>query len=191
MYQPEPYMISGGGQGMSLAPPYGGGWGGYQPQYQQQAQPTGAALGDKRLQKLSGRLQALQDQYGGAGTEQQAQMQGRLDSLRGRVKGLRKDRRRGTGLYDPSAQAPSQGAQPDIAQVGNSGARPEPAMLQGGGGYGYGGGYNPQMMMSRFAYQPQMQQLMQGQAMGGGYSQYQPQMQSFAAMAPYLTGRMY
>jgi hypothetical protein len=155
MYMPEPWM---------MGPPmggYGGGfpqmsqWGGFSPQYQMQAQQpqqmSGAQRGDARLDRLTGRMSNLQEQWKGADTTQQAALQGRMDTLRGKVKGLRQDRRHGTGLYDASA-APQQGGQPEPAMAPYGYAHSMPAPNGGAGFGGFGGwgmppwgGYRPQM----------------------------------------------
>jgi hypothetical protein len=137
-------------QGFGFSPMFGmgggfgpqAGWGGYQPQ-QQQA-PTGAQRGDARLARLNDRMGNLQEQWKGADTTQQAALQGRIDTLQGKVKGLRQDRRRGQGLYGQAAQG---GAQPEPAQMSGGGGRPEPAFMgQGFGGFNPWGGMRPQAM---------------------------------------------
>lgn len=115
---------------------FGGGWGGYQ-QYQPQA-PSGADQGNARIDKLRNRVSNLQEQWKGAGTEQQAGIQGRIDQMQGRIKGLRQDRRQGEGLY-AQPQAGAQGQQ--------GGAQPEPAR--------YGGGNQMNGMAQYFGQLPQ------------------------------------
>lgn len=115
---------------------FGSGWGGYQ-QYQPQA-PSGADQGNARIDKLRNRVSNLQEQWKGAGTEQQAGIQGRIDQMQGRIKGLRQDRRQGEGLY-AQPQAGAQGQQ--------GGAQPEPAR--------YGGGNQMNGMAQYFGQLPQ------------------------------------
>lgn len=159
-YQPEPFMLGGGFPQ----------WGGYAPQYQQQAQPqqmTGAQRGDARLQKLTGRIGDLQEQYKGAGTEQQAGIQNRIGKLQGRAKGLRQDRRRGQGLY-----------QPQTAQ----GGQPEPMQLpQGGAGYGGYGGWG---MSPWGGYRPQTSTMGAPQGQQGAGRQQSAQSQGGPAQNP-------
>lgn len=121
--------------GFGFSPMYGmgGGFGGY-PQmqggfqsYQPQA-PSGAQQGDARIDKLRGRVSNLQEQMKGAGTEQMAGMQARMDQMQGRIKGLRQDRRQGEGMY----------AQPQGQQ---GGAQPMPMQNAPTAGPQYGGGF--------------------------------------------------
>ena len=142
---------------------FGSGWGGYQ-QYQPQA-PSGADQGNARIDKLRNRVSNLQEQWKGAGTEQQAGIQGRIDQMQGRIKGLRQDRRQGEGLYaQPQGQAEAgqmqqQGGGQDYwtaARMRN--AQPMPMGSPMGGGMNFGGmpWGMPNMGGMRAWMQPQM-----------------------------------
>jgi hypothetical protein len=161
--------------------PQMGGWGmggGYQPQA-----PTGAMQGDARIDKLRGRVSNLQEQMKGAGTEQMAGIQARMDQMQGRIKGLRQDRRQGEGLYaQPQGQAEAgqmqqQGGGQDYwtaARMRN--AQPMPM----GGGMNFGGmpWGMPNMGGQRAWMQPQMMPQVMPQ---GGYNPQAGQQQGLAA----------
>jgi len=154
-----PWMNQGFSPMYGMGGGFGSGWGGYQ-QYQPQA-PSGADQGNARIDKLRNRVSNLQEQWKGAGTEQQAGIQGRIDQMQGRIKGLRQDRRQGEGLYaQPQGQAEAgqmqqQGGGQDYwtaARMRN--AQPMPM----GGGMNFGGmpWGMPNMGGMRNWMQPQM-----------------------------------
>lgn len=167
-------------QGFSPMYGMGGGFGGY-PQmqggfqsYQPQA-PSGAQQGDARIDKLRGRVSNLQEQMKGAGTEQMAGMQARMDQMQGRIKGLRQDRRQGEGLYaQPAAGAQGQGDQNYWTADRMRNAKPMPMpTMPGGGNLSYGGGMGMGGGMPQFGgmnYGGGMQSWMQQPMMYGGYN---------------------
>lgn len=190
--------------------PYGGGMNNYwSPQRMQNAQPMGMYSQDAmqgaqkrdqmqgRVDNLQGRIGTLQEQYKGAGSDQQAGIQNRINTLQGRMGDIqgkmdaggganrmgmeyRRERRqaKNAGTYDPQAQ----------------GGQPEPAMMQGGfnpwggmggmgmGGMGFGGygGFNPMGMMQNWMQPQQFRTQGAGQNQTGAAPQAGP-----TPVAPY------
>lgn len=116
--------------------------GGYQPQMQapqwmqerQQAQQQYAPQRDQ-MNQIAGKMGMLQEQYKGAGSEQQAGIQGRIDKLQGRATKMEADLnpagttgadRAGMGWRKTRREAKGLGGM-------GGGAQPEPAQMPGGG----------------------------------------------------------